>query len=158
MRERCAHLPQKCFPVSGSRKILTIPRFAPPWCGRAVRALGVEDFVVLNTPTCSYAATADTEVWEEFISPAEASHGNSESSAKLAPSRLSHCAHTQKCPLKGEADSLGRGSLYDKTSHIHGAKDKQKEYSARTCNNQERINCWIYSQLIMACQPSSSWR
>ena len=99
------------------------------------------EWKILSFSTHQLAATADTEVWEEFISPAEASHGNSESSAKLAPSRLSHCAHTQKGPLKGEAGSLGRGSLYDKTSRIHGAKDKQKEYSARTCNDQERINC-----------------
>ena len=79
---------------------------------------GVEEFDVFNT-------AADTEVWEEFISPAEASHGNSQSSSKLASSRLSHCVHMQKGPLKGEAGSLGPGSLYSKTNCIHG-EDKQK--------------------------------
>ena len=108
--------------------------------------------------THQLAAAADTEVWEEFISPAEASHGNSQSSPKLAPSRLSHCVHTQKGPLKGEAGSLGHGSLYSKTNCIHG-EDKQKNIQQGLATTKKELyNCWVYSQLIMACQPSSSWR
>ena len=122
MRQQSAHLPFAAKAFSGFREV---DRFEQ---SRGSLHLGVEGLLEpweSKSLMFSTHQLAATEVWEEFISPAEASHGNSQSSPKLASSRLSHCVHMQKGPLKGEAGSLGPGSLYSKTNCIHG-EDKQK--------------------------------